>query len=279
VLTVASGKGGTGKTTVAVSLAATAPGAATYADCDVEEPDGALFLHPAIAEKRRFTQPVPRVDTALCDGCALCAEVCAFGAILVGRYPKLFPEHCHSCGACVELCPQGALREEPVARGTLSTGARNGLAFLEGRLTVGEASPTPLVRAVRSAATAGGGLVVLDASPGTSCPVLAAARGSDFLLLVTEPTPLGLSDLELALEMGRALSLPMGIVVNRAGEGDDTGVRDLAGRQGVPVLASIPFDRRIAAAYAQGRVLVEALPEMRALFEELWRRIRGEVQP
>jgi MinD superfamily P-loop ATPase len=276
VVAVASGKGGTGKTTVAVSLAATAPGPVTYADCDVEEPDGALFLHPSIAEKRPFTQPVPRVDNALCDGCGLCGEVCAFGAILVGRFPRLFPEHCHSCGACVELCPQGAIFEEPVSRGTISTGSRNGLAFLEGRLTVGEVSPTPLVRAVREAATAGPGLVVLDSSPGTSCPVLAAARGSDYLLLVTEPTPLGLSDLEMAVEMGRALSLPMGIVVNRAGEGDSTGVRDLSHREGVPLLASIPFDRRIASAYAQGKVLVEAIPELRELFEGLWRRIRGE---
>jgi MinD superfamily P-loop ATPase len=273
VVAVASGKGGTGKTTVSVSLALTATVPALYADCDVEEPDGALFLRPEIEEERAFTQLLPRFDTELCDGCGICHDVCAYKAILVAGKPLLFADRCHACGACAELCPQGAIREEPVARGTVRTGRRGGLAFVEGRLAVGEASPTALVRAVREEACRDHRLVVLDASPGTSCPVIAAAHRSDFLVLVTEPTPLGLHDLGLAVEMGRALSLPMGVVINRSGEGDDGPVERFAATRGLPILARIPFDRRIAAAYARGEILVEAFPEHRERFEALWRAV------
>jgi len=273
VVTVASGKGGTGKTTVAVSLAVVAPGPVAYADCDVEEPDGALFLYPTIEEERPFTQLLPRFDEALCDGCGLCHDVCAYKAILVAGKPLLFADRCHACGACAALCPRGAIREEPVVRGTVRSGRRMGLAFIEGRLAVGEASPTALVREVRRDVERDHRLVVVDAAPGTSCPVIAAAHRSHFLLLVTEPTPLGLHDLALAVEMGRALGLPMGVVINRSGEGDDGDVERFAASQEIPVLARIPFDRRIAAAYARGEVLTEALPEYRERVEGLWRGI------
>ncbi len=273
VVAVASGKGGTGKTTVAASLAVTAPRAAVYADCDVEEPDGALFLHPEIDAERPFTQLLPRFDATLCDGCGVCHDVCVFKAILVAGKPLLFADRCHACGACAALCPRGAISEEPVARGSIRTGRRGALDFVEGRLAVGEASPTALVRAVREEASRGRRAVVLDAAPGTSCPVIAAAYGADFLLLVTEPTPLGLHDLALAMEMGKALGVPMGVVVNRAGEDEDGDVARLTARHGVPVLRRIPFDRRIAAAYARGEVLVEALPEFRETVEGLWRDI------
>jgi MinD superfamily P-loop ATPase len=273
VVTVASGKGGTGKTTVAVSLAMVAPGPVAYADCDVEEPDGALFLHPTIEEERPFTQLLPRFDEALCDGCGICHDVCAYQAILVAGKPLLFADRCHACGACAALCPRGAIREEPAVRGTLRLGRRMDIVFFEGRLAVGEASPTALVREVRREVERDHSLVIVDAAPGTSCPVIAAAHRADFLLLVTEPTPLGLHDLALAVEMGRALELPMGVVINRSGEGDDGDVERFAAGRGIPVLARIPFDRRIAAAYARGEVLVEALPEYREHVEGLWREI------
>jgi MinD superfamily P-loop ATPase len=270
VVAVASGKGGTGKTTVAVSLALTAPRLALYADCDVEEPDGALFLHPLIETERPFTQRLPTFDTHLCDGCGVCHDVCAYKAILVADAPFLFADRCHACGACAELCPRGAIREEPVSRGTIRAGHRGRVAFLEGRLTVGEASPAPLVRAVREEATRDHHLVILDAAPGTSCPVIAAAHRADFLLLVTEPTPLGLHDLAMALEMGSLLGVPLGAIINRSGEGNDEETERFAAARGVPILARIPFDRRIAAAYARGEALVEALPEYRVLIGDLW---------
>ena len=270
VVTVASGKGGTGKTTLAVGLAVTAPDGAVFADCDVEEPDGALFLRPEIEDERPFVQPLPTFDVERCDGCGVCHDVCAYTAILVAGTPLLFADRCHACGACTALCPRGAIAEAPVARGTIRHGRRGSLGFVEGRLTVGEASPTALVRAVRQDAERGRGVVVVDAAPGTSCPVIAAAHGSDFLLLVTEPTPLGLHDLGLAVELGSALGLPMGVVINRCGEDDGGEVESFAADRGVPVLASIPFDRRIAAAYARGEVLVESIPEYRARVEALW---------
>lgn len=276
-ITVASGKGGTGKTTIASSLAVCAPAPAVYADCDVEEPDGALFLHPEIEEEREFTQPIPVFDAALCDGCGICHDVCAYQAILVAGTPLSFADRCHSCGACAALCPRMAIREEPVARGVIRIGHRGTLAFVEGRLTVGEASPTALVRSVRREATRPGRLAILDSAPGTSCPVLAAAHRSDYLLLVTEPTPLGLHDLALAVDMGSALGVPMGVLIDRSGEGDDGEVERFAAGRGVPVLARIPFDRRVAAAYARGEVLVDALPEYRERIEQLWRELLAGV--
>lgn len=278
VVAVASGKGGTGKTTVAVSLAVTAPAPAIYADCDVEEPDGALFLHPEIHGETPFTQLLPVFDPDLCDGCGICHDVCEYKAILVAGKPLLFADRCHACGACVALCPRGAIREHPIQRGVTRTGRRDGLAFLEGRLQVGEASPTALVREVRAQAVASGRrLAILDAAPGTSCPVIAAAHRADFLLLVTEPTPLGAHDLCLAMEMGEALGLAMGVVINRSGEGDDDEIRRLALGHGVSVLAHIPFDRSIAATYARGQVLVEGLPEHRPTVERLWSDILARV--
>lgn len=273
VVAVASGKGGTGKTTVAVNLAASAPAPAVYADCDVEAPDGALFLRPEIDAEREFCQPLPRFDLDLCDGCGVCHDVCEYRAILVADTPLLFPDRCHACGACAELCPASAIMEAPVRRGELRAGHRGELLCYEGRLELGEASPTALVRAVRGLATSHRRLVVLDASPGTSCPVIATAHRSDFLLLVTEPTPLGLHDLELAVELGKALALPMGVVINRAGDGDDLDVSRFAATHGVPVLGRIPFDREIAAAYAQGELIVDVLPETRPVFDRLWSEV------
>lgn len=270
---VASGKGGTGKTTMAVSLAVTAPGPAVYADCDVEEPDGALFLRPEIEGETAFTQPVPRFDVERCDGCGICHDVCAYKAILVAGTPFLFADRCHGCGACSMFCPQGAISEAPEVRGTLRHGVRGPLRFIEGRLKVGEASPTALVREVRRQASSDHRIAILDAAPGTSCPVIAASHRADFLLLVTEPTPLGLHDLLLAIEMGRALGLRMGVVLNRAGEGDDSGAEGVIRDAGVRLLGRLPFDRRIAAAYARGEILVEALPEYRRRVEDVWHEI------
>jgi MinD superfamily P-loop ATPase len=267
-IAIASGKGSTGKTTVAANLAAARAEGVALLDCDVEEPNIHLFIDARWEDEVVATVPVPHFDLAKCDYCGDCRRVCRFNAIAVlPSGPLLFPELCHSCGGCTLACPKGAIREEPRAVGTIRTGTWRNIHVVEGRLNVGEAKSPPLIEAVRQSSP-GGGMTIIDAPPGTSCPVVAAVRGVDYVVLVTEPTPFGLHDLRLAVQMTRRLGLPFGVVVNRAGIGND-GVHTYCREENVPILAEIPDDRRIAEAYSRGNLIVEALPEYRGLFREL----------
>ncbi len=274
IVAVASGKGGTGKTTVALSLALVAGEPVELLDCDVEEPNCHLFLRPRAVERHAVGLPVPVVEEARCTACGLCGEVCQFGGIVVlSRSAHVVPSLCHGCGACARLCPAGAIREVERRLGEVEEGVVDGVRLVTGRLDVGQALAPPVVRAVRARAD-GASLVLVDAPPGTSCPVMAAVRGADVALLVTEPTPFGLHDLELAVEALGRLGLPLGVVVNRAGSGDHR-VHELCAAKGVPVLLEIPHDRRIAEAYSRGEVPVATLPELRPGFELLWQRLRA----
>jgi len=268
ILAIASGKGGTGKTTVAVNLARVLGHGVQLLDCDVEEPNAHLFLDGALVGGEVVTLPVPEVATALCDGCGACSDFCAYHAIVsFGTTPLVFPELCHGCGGCALVCPRQAIGEGRRRLGVVEQLRAGDITLIQGRLDVGVALAPPLIRAVKErldpTRTA-----ILDAPPGTSCPVIAALGGVDFVLLVTEPTPFGLHDLELAVAMVRELGLPAGVVVNRAGIGDDR-VHAYCRRQDLPVLLDIPDDRRIAEAYARGRLIVDALPEYRGLFQTL----------
>jgi len=273
-IAVASGKGGTGKTTVAVNLALSLEGPVELLDCDVEEPNAHLFLQPGWTSARAVSVPVPQVDERLCTACGACGEACRFHAIVSLRtQPLVFPELCHGCGACLLACPVGAIREVPQEVGVVQRGFRGEIRFVHGRLKVGTAMSGPLIRAVRSEAGQCQ-ITLIDAPPGTSCPVVAAVRGSDFVLLVTEPTPFRLNDLKLAVEMSRILSLPCGVVINRSDVGDDA-VRRYCASEAVPLLAEIPEDRRVAEAYSRGQAAVTVLPEFGALFRELHDRLRA----
>ena len=303
IIAVASGKGGTGKTTVATSLALAMTtdarngtdraGSANsrnhhsklgegplFLDCDVEEPNAALFLKPELDHREEVGILIPEVDFERCTYCGRCAEVCVWHAIaVVGRNVLVFPELCHGCGSCSLNCPEEAIHDVLHVMGTLESGQAGPIAFGHGTLNVGEAMAVPIIRQLkgRHRSPEGDGVTILDASPGTSCPVVETMRGADYVLLVTEPTPFGLHDLRLTVQVARdELGLPVGVVVNRDGVGD-AGVDEYCAAEGIPILMRIPLDRRIAEAISGGEALVETLPEYRARFLELYEQIVGEL--
>ncbi len=275
LITIASGKGGTGKTTVAVNLAAAAASngrTVTLLDCDAEDPDCHIFLKPDELAAEPFAIDVPAFTRERCDFCRRCGEICRFNAIAaLKKDVVLFPELCHSCGGCWEVCPRDALRPVPRVIGEVRTGRGRGVRFIEGRLTVGERTAGPIIREVKRR---GGreGLVLADAPPGTACAMVEAARGSDLVLLVTEPTPFGLYDLKLAVAVVRELGLPCGVVVNRAGEGEEE-MRAYCAAEGGEVLAVLADDRRVAEVYAGAGLVVDELPAYRPTFEAILTRI------
>ena len=278
IIAVASGKGGTGKTTIATNLAKSIGNRVQLIDCDVEEPNSHLFLNPRIERTEEVHLPNPKVDLGKCNFCGECAKICRFSAIVVIKSNVLtFPELCHGCGGCVLVCPEDAISEIPKSIGIVEQGTSNSLAFIGGRLDVGEAMSPPLIKAARSLAR-DNALVIIDAPPGTSCPVIAAVKGADFCILVTEPTPFGLNDLELAVEVVQQLKIAVGVVINRCDIGDEK-VKKFCDRRGLPVLMEIPEERLIAEAYSRGQMIIDVLPEYRERFQQLFVSIKKIVGP
>jgi MinD superfamily P-loop ATPase len=279
-IAVASGKGGTGKTLVATNLAlfvARSGLRVALVDCDVEAPNDHLFFR--VDPRAEVVEvPIPEPPAAACpSGCSACRDTCRFGAIrILGGKPSVFPELCHGCGACVEACPSGTLSERQMRVGEIESGHESeSLRLVTGRLDIGEAKAPPVIRQARLVAEEEAAeLTVLDAPPGAACSAVATLQGADFLLLVSEPTAFGLHDLELMVELARGLGLPSAVVLNREG----TGSADIAGycdSQGLPLLARIPFDRRVAERYAEGELLLDSHPEGEIWFSELWRAIKA----
>ncbi len=282
-LAIASGKGGTGKTTVAVSLALTAQdvrsGGVQYLDCDVEEPNGHIFLRPEINSSREFTLEIPEVNEDKCTYCGKCREICRFNAITVlGKTIMAFPDLCHSCGGCFLVCPEDAIESGSRTLGVVETGSSGGVGFVHGRLRVGEAMAPPLIGAVKAEAANAGpdSLVILDAPPGTSCPVIETVKDADYTILVTEPTPFGLNDLQLAVGMLRKLDRPFGVIINRAGLGFDD-LEQWCGHEDIDIMLKIPFDRKIAEGYASGTPLVDTIPSLREAFASILEDIERRV--
>jgi MinD superfamily P-loop ATPase len=275
IISVASGKGGTGKTLVSTSLALSLNDDydVTLADCDVEEPNDHIFLKPQIRGRAFINIRVPVIAEEKCTFCGECAKVCAFNAIAVlGNHVLTFPQLCHGCGACSYLCPEKAISEEDRHIGEVEWGDAVGITFVQGILTVGEAMAPPVIRQVKEQA-GGAGIVIRDAPPGTSCPVVETVRDSDFCLLLTEPTPFGLNDLKLAVEMVRELDVPYAVIINRTGAGD-SGVEEYCKQQEIPVLLTIPLDTEIARIYSRGIALVDALPQWKSRFVKLYNDIK-----
>ena len=274
-IAIASGKGGTGKTTVSTNLALAAARRglrAVYVDCDVEEPNGQLFLKPQITSSRAVGRLYPNVDETRCTHCGLCDKICQFSAIVcVGQKVLVYPELCHSCGGCTLVCRSGAVTEAVEQMGTVSGGMAGNLHFVGGTLRIGEAMSTPLVRQVEDKIH-NEDVAILDCPPGTSCPVIESVRGADLVLLVTEPTPFGLNDLRLAVDMVNALHLPLAVVVNRAGNGDRK-TYDFCQIRGIPIWATIADDRRVAEAYSRGELAYNAVPEFRVAIDNVLDRV------
>ncbi len=274
IISIASGKGGTGKTTIATNLALSVDVPVQILDCDVEEPNAHLFLNPRMEEVRTLTTPVPEVDMEKCTLCGKCGDICQFRAIVViGETVLPFVEMCHSCGGCTAVCPEKAITETTRELGIIERGRSDRMEFVHGKLRVGEAMSPPLIKAVREY-TRPHMLTIIDAPPGTSCPVITAMKGADFVLLVTEPTPFGLHDLKLAAGAVKTLGIPCGLVINRSDLGND-GVLNYAHKEKIPILMEIPFSREIAETYSRGDMVVSALPEWKSRFKKLYHDIEA----
>jgi len=275
-IVVASGKGGTGKTLVAINLTLSVD-ADQVLDCDVEEPNDYIFIKPSNTISESVELLVPEINELKCNYCRKCAEFCQFNALfVVGETAMVFPELCHSCGGCKLVCPTGAITEKPRSIGEIFVGDVNGLELVYGKLNIGEALSVPIISAVKEKAKTHG-LVILDSPPGTSCPVVESVMGADFCVMVTEPTPFGLHDMEIAAEVIMELGIPLGVVVNFAGIGD-RGVYDYCEKMDLPILMEIPYDRKIAELYSKGIPFVEEMPEWRAKFQELLEKIKEIIQ-
>ncbi|MHA1503720.1 MAG: 4Fe-4S binding protein [Candidatus Heimdallarchaeota archaeon] len=278
IVSIASGKGGTGKTTVAINVALSLENCQLL-DCDVEEPNAHIFLQPTFTEKKDVKVDIPVIDDNKCTKCGYCAEVCEFNALAALPNTILFfPELCMSCNACIELCPENAISSKKKSIGIINKGyTKDNMEVINGLLNISEPRAIPIIIAVKDQIDPTKN-VIIDAPPGNSCPVIETVSETDFCILVTEPTPFGLWDLRIAVEVVKLLKVPFGIILNKSNMGDNNLILDFCSKNDIEVLMSIPYERKIAEAYSNGIALVNYDPTWSAKFRELWHKIEAKVK-
>lgn len=280
-IAVASGKGGTGKTTIATSLALSlvVNGEVHYVDCDVEAPNGHIFLKPQITHQSNAVIRIPVINKDTCSLCGRCVEVCQFHALAkIGKMIMTFPQLCHGCGSCTVNCPESAIEELANPIGVIESGVTaHGLNFSQGRLNISEPMSTPVIRQLKkSITTKDESIVVLDAPPGASCSVVETLRGVDFVLLIAEPTPFGVHDLKQMIGIVTEMGIPAGVIINRE-KAMFMPLKDLCTEVHIPILMNIPFDRRIAAGLAEGLTLIEINPDYSQRLQDVYRQISSII--
>lgn len=275
-IAVLSGKGGTGKTTVSSNLAKIQK--SIYVDCDIEEPNGYLFLKPEIDKVKDVNVMIPSIDYDKCTLCGECTKACRFGALMrLTKKILVFDHLCHSCGACYEICPYNAIREIPKKIGIVRIGRSDDIDFIDGKLNIGEASGVPIIKEIKDLIKDTDKSVIIDSPPGTSCSVIHSVEGSDYCLLVTEPTPYGLHDLKLAVELVKELHLPFAVIINKSGELDSI-IEDYCKKENISVIAKIPFKKEYAESYSKGNLLIEEDDEIRQTFKNLSQRLMELIE-
>lgn len=277
-IAVASGKGGTGKTTVALALADSMKKSSVYVDCDVEEPNAHLFLSPDLFMSQTVYSFIPEIDETKCNLCGKCEEICMFSSlVIIGKKLMTYPAMCHGCRGCELVCPEKAISEGKRELGSVEQGYSRQIRLLTGRLRIGEAMSPPLIKHLKSLLDDSCENVILDSPPGASCPMVATVRDADFVVLVTEPTPFGINDLSIAYEAIRDMDVPCGLIINRAMP-DNSLANEFAEENGIEVLLEIPDDRAIAEGYSKGIIITETKPELRLGFISVIDRITDAIE-
>ena len=260
ILSIASGKGGTGKTTVSVNLALSL-GQVQLIDCDVEEPNDNIFIKADIEGSQDVSVEIPQIDPERCLNCGACANFCNFNAIVdLPSGIKIFPSLCHSCGGCKLVCQNDAISWKDKKIGYIRRGKKDDILFYDGFLDVGESRPTPIIKSLKY--QIGTDIdTILDCPPGTSCSFLETVNGSDFCILVTEQTPFGFNGLKIAVEALKKMDIPFGVVINRDGIGDDE-IEIFCKKETIPILLKIPYNKDIAKLYSKGESFIDCFPEI-----------------